>query len=117
MPNTHSIKTNVNCQSTNVIYLWKCKKLNCKDYPKNVYIGKTTQSFQKRFSKHRDYIKWDLLSEPAGEDFSLPGHTVSDIEGIVLEQVFNKDPFILKQREHFYIQKFDTYRNGLNRES
>ena len=30
----HTIKTNVNCQSTNVIYLWKCKKLNCKDYPK-----------------------------------------------------------------------------------
>ena len=72
---------------------------------------------KKRFSQHRDYIKRGIISEPSGEHFTLPGHTVADIEGIVLEQVFNKDPFILKQREHFYIQKFDTYRNGLNREN
>ena len=114
---THKIKSNVNCQSKNVIYLWKCTKANCKESPKNMYIGKTTQTFQKRFSQHRDYIKGGVLTEPAGEHFSLPGHTVSDMEGIVLEQVFNKDPHVLKVREHFYIQQFDTYRNGLNRES
>ena len=76
---------NVDCQSNNVIYRWKCTKSNCKDHPQNSYVGKTTQ------------------------------YKVSDIEGIVLEHVKNKDPFILKAREQFLIKKFDTFRNGLNK--
>ena len=69
-----------------------------------------------RFSQHRDYVKSENLEEPSGEHFNLPGHSVSDIEGIVLEQVKSQDPFVLKSREHDYIRKFDTFRNGLNRE-
>ena len=44
------------------------------------------------------------------------GHNVSDLKGLVLEQVRSRDPFILKSREHMLIQKFDTFRNGLNQE-
>ena len=113
----HTIKEQVNCQSKNVIYLWRCKKLNCKDHPKNIYIGKTIQTFQKRFSQHIGYIKSNNVNEPSGSHFTLSGHSVADIEGLVLEQVRSKDPFILKRREHFYIRKFDSFRNGLNRES
>ena len=113
----HTTKNDVNCQSKNVIYIWRCRKINCKDHPKNSYIGKTTLTFPKRFSQHRDYVKREILTEPAGEHFCLPGHKVSDIEGIVIEKVNNKDPFILKARKHFFIQKFDTFRNGLNKES
>ena len=29
--------------------------------------------------------------------------------------VRNPDPFVLKAREYFYIQKFDTFNNGLNK--
>ena len=85
----HTITDDVNCQSKNVIYRWRCKKLNCKDHPKNAYIGKTTQTFQKRFSQHRDYIKGEVTTEPAGEHFCLPGHSVSDLEGVVIERVKN----------------------------
>ena len=113
----HVIKEEVNCQSKYVIYLWKCIKRNCKDHPKNSYIGKTTNTFQKRFSQHRDYIKRGDTNEPSGEHFSLPGHSVSDIQGIVIEKVKKEDPFILTAREHHFIKKFDTFRNGLNRES
>ena len=81
----HKIKDNVNCQSKNVIYLWKCKKQNCKYKPRNWYIGKTTQTFQKRFRQHRDYVKSGNLNEPAGKHFNLPGHSVSDIEGMIIE--------------------------------
>ena len=79
----------VNCQSKNVIYLWRCKKQNCKDYPRNSYVGKTTQTFQKRFSQHRDYVKQGILTEPSGLHFNLPGHSVSDMEGLVIEH-FNE---------------------------
>ena len=44
----------------------------------------------------------------------MNGHSVADIEGVVIEQVKNKDPFVLKAREHHFIQKF---RSGLNKES
>ena len=114
---THKITDDVNCQSENVLYLWRCKKLNCKDHPKTSYVGKTRKSFQQRFSQHRDYVKREVLTKPAGEHFNLPGHTVADIEGLVLEQVKDKDPFVLKVREHKMIQRFDTFRNGLNKES
>ena len=61
-------------------------------------------------------MKSKNLTEPSGEHFNLPGHSVADIEGIVIEQVKNKDPFVLKAREHHLIKKFDTFYNGLNRE-
>ena len=87
-----------------------------KRYKSDWYVGKTTQTFQQRFSQHREYIKSDNLNEPAGEHFNQPGHSVSDFEGMIIEKVNNTDPFILKEREHFYIQKFDTFYNGLNKE-
>ena len=112
----HVIKDSLNCQDQNVIYQWRCTKSNCKDHPKNIYNGKTTKSFQQRFSQHRDYVKREVLTEASGDHFNQPGHSVSDIQGLVLEKVKSKDPYVLKAREHFYIQKFDSYRNGLNRE-
>ena len=114
---THRIKTAVNCQSENVIYLWRCKKENCVQRPENFYIGMTKRKFQIRFSEHLGYIKSDKYSEPSGEHFSLPGHKLSDIEGMVLEHVRSKDPYILRAREELLIQQFDSYKLGLNKES
>ena len=106
----------MSCQDKNILDYWRCTKKNCKVYPKCEYIGKTIQSFQRRFSDHRDYIKRGILTEPSGEHFSKDGHNVSHLKGLILEKVKNKDPYILKSREHMYIKKFDTYKNGLNRE-
>ena len=61
--------------------------------------------------------KREMFSEPAGDHFNTPGHSVSDLRGCILEKVKSRDKFVLASREHFYIQKFDTYRNGLNKES
>ena len=113
---THKINDNVNCQDKNILYYWRCTKTNCKLYPKCEYIGKSINSFQKRFSAHRDYVKRGILTEPSGEHFSQKGHNVSHMKGLILEKVKDKDPYVLKAREHMYISKFDTFRNGLNRE-
>ena len=112
----HKIVDQVNCQTKNVIYYWKCTKINCRDHPKTEYVGKSTLSFQARFSQHRDYVKRDMNDEPSGEHFNLtPGHTVSDMKGLVLEHVQSPDPYILKAREHHYINLFNSYRAGLNK--
>ena len=93
------------------------KKKNCVKKPENFYIGLTKRKFQIRFSEHLGYIKSDKTSEPSGEHFSLPGHKLSDIEGMVLEHVQSDNPYILRAREELLIQKFDSYKFGLNKET
>ena len=66
-------------------------------------------------SEHRDYAKFQKLEEPSGEHFSQAGHSFHQIQGLAVEQVMNRDPFILKAREAWLIKKFDCYRNGLNK--
>ena len=76
----------------------------------------TSCSFQARMSEHRDYPKRDVTTEPSGNHFTQRGHSVSDLKGLVLEQVKSKDPYVLRARENMLIKKFDTYRKGLNNE-
>ena len=113
---THNIKENINCQDTNVIYYWKCVKDNCPDYPKCEYIGLTSRRFQDRICEHRDYAKSDNVEQPAGNHFTANGHSVAHLKGCCLEKVKNRDKFVLREREKLYMQKFDTFRNGLNQE-
>ena len=62
------------------------------------------------------YIKSENISQPAGAHFNKKAHSVSDIKGMVIEAVVSKDPFIRKERERQYIQKFKTFKKGLNQE-
>ena len=80
------------------------------------YIGLSKRRFSKRLSEHRDYPKAGKVEKPSGHHFSLPGHAVSNLQGLAIEHVRNRDPFVLKAREAFLIQKFDSFRNGLNQE-
>ena len=112
---THQIVDSVNCQTENCIYYWKCTKENCPDYPKCEYVGKTKRKFQIRFSEHRDYAKNMKLSEPSGDHFNKPGHSVHNLKGMVLEKVKSHDPFVLRIRESRLIKLFDTFNYGLNK--
>ena len=64
-----------------------------------MYCGMTKRKFSQRISEHRDYAKFHKIEEPSGQHFSLPGHTFHQINGLAVEQVKSKDPFILKARE------------------
>lgn len=132
---THTITTPITCETENVVYLWICQKCgyNCEIHTNrrntfrpapNVrnnqkgtnYLGRTKRPFKKRLAEHRDYPKAGKVEEPSGEHFRLPGHSVSDLFGLAIEHVKNKDPFVLKARETYLIRKFDSYRNGLNQD-
>ena len=95
--NTHNTNTSTNKQGT-------------------VYCGMTKRKFSTRLSEHRDYAKSHKQEEPSGQNFTLPGHSFHHLQGIAVEQVRSKDPFILKAREAWLIKKFDSYRNGQNKE-
>ena len=60
--------------------MWRCKKGKLYEKTENFYIGMTTRKFQIIFSEHLGYIKPEKCSE------------LSDIDGLVLEQVRNKNP-------------------------
>ena len=90
--------------------------MNCKEFPKCEYVGLTTRPFRIRLAEHKQNIKSKHLETPAGNHFNQAGHNLSHLSGLVLEQVKSSDPFVLRAREFLYIQKFDCYRNGLNKE-
>ena len=112
----HDIKECVSCDTENCIYYWKCTKHNCEDYPNCEYIGMTTRKFKDRLAEHRDYPKRDVTTEPSGKHFTKSGHNVAHMKGLVLEKVRSPDPYVLKSREHLLIQKFNSFRQGLNQE-
>ena len=113
---SHTVTDSVYCETSNCIYYWKCKKNKCKDYPRCEYIGLTTRPFRNRLSEHKQYVRSEMLDKPREFHFNPAGHSLSHLSGLVLEHVRSSDPFVLKAREFYYIQKFDTYNNGLNKE-
>ena len=129
---SHDIRKSLNCKSENVIYLWKCTKCghnfdvntntsthnttNIANKLGTAYCGMTKRKFSARFSEHRDYAKFHKMEEPSGLHFCQPGHSFHHLQGLAVEQIKSKDPFILKAREAWIIKKFDCYRNGLNKE-
>ena len=112
----HQIKDAVNCETKNCIYYLICRKSNCKEYPKCEYIGLTTRPFRLRLAEHKQNVKSKVLETPSGHHFNQSGHDLSHLAGLVLEAVKSSDPFVLRAREFLFIQKFDTFRNGLNKE-
>ena len=113
---SHEIRDPVTCQTQNCVYYWKCLKQNCKSYPKCEYVGLTTRPYRQRLAEHKQYVRSKILDTPSGGHFNNQGHELSHLAGLVLEHVKSNDPFVLRAREYLYIQKFDTYRNGLNGE-
>lgn len=113
---SHTITDPVTCETPSCVYYWKCVKRNCKSFPKCEYIGLTGRPYRARLAEHKQYIRSKTIDKPSGFHFNQQGHDLSHFAGLVLEHVKSRDPFVLRAREYLYIQKFDTYRNGLNKE-
>ena len=79
------------------------------------YVGETDRKMKERFAEHQGYVRNKNLSKATGEHFNLPAHKLSDMRIRILEQIFNKDQFYRKKREHMYINKFNTKLKGLNK--
>ena len=109
--NEWKIMKNVSCTSFNIVYLIKCNKNNCKD---NIYIGETGRLFKKRISEHIGYITNKVTSQATGEHFNLPGHSMANVTVTILELVkFNNEPY-RKERERYFIRKFNASKSGMN---
>jgi hypothetical protein len=98
----HKITDAVDCLTENCVYYWRCKKSNCKAFPKCEYVGLTRRAFKTRIGEHKQNVRSRNLDTPSGFHFNQPGHDLSHFAGLVLEKVKSSDPFVLRARE-FYI--------------
>ena len=82
-----------------------CNKSSCKYVQ---YIGETKRHLKKNFSDHCYYVKKSDLTQPIGFHFNLPGHSISNIELCMVEKCSQSSDLYRKQREEYFITKFNT---------
>ena len=103
---TRPIKSNLTCETKNLIYMIQCNRCNLQ------YIGETKRRLKDRFNEHRRTIdNPNNKSKPttAAEHFlSSPNHTANDMLLIPIEKIFSNRDFIRKAREAYLIQKGKT---------
>ena len=75
------------------------RKIMCK----KTYIGKTKIMIN------------NLVDTATGSHYTLPGHSLADLELIVVEQTRYKNDLYRKEREEYNIRMYDTLHNSLNR--
>ena len=76
---THESKTNITCNSSNLIYCMTC--LKCRKQ----YVGQTLRPIKDRFRGHFGKIKNKDDRDAIGSHFSLPDHNgINDLEIYVL---------------------------------
>ena len=68
-----------------------------------------------RFSDHRGYINNQVIGVTTGDHFNLPGHSLADLQVTILEQVKKEDDQYRKERETYFINKFNTFYSGMNK--
>ena len=108
----NKIERKVNCNTFNCIYMIQCSKDNCNKR----YIGQTGRLLKFRIADHRGYIQNQVTSKATGAHWNQPGHSMADMKFTVLEQVKYNDRNYREERETYYINKFDTFYSGLNKE-
>ena len=106
------IKTAVNCESSNVVYIISCDKSSCKYIQ---YVGETGKKLKERFSQHLQNIRSENCSTSTSEHFNLPNHSISNVNISIIEKCSSNSNMYRKIRESFFINKFETKHLGLNR--
>ena len=99
------------CDNSNVIYLIQCDIDSCRKR----YIGESGREIRERILEHRGYIYHKRMNQTTGEHFNSPGHGLHNMKFTILEQVKKNCILYRKEREKYFIRKFDTYYNGLNK--
>ena len=106
---TVDINTSVNCQTKNILYCISCDKCSLQ------YIGESERTLKERFSEHKGYVVNNMRNKATGEHYNQKGHKVSDMKITIIEKIFSSDPAVRKEREKFFINKFNTKYKGLNK--
>lgn len=101
-------KAGGNCQSSGVIYAARCKKHNL------IYIGKTTETLAKRFSKH----KYDIFKRPENNELASHFHKnhdiMNDLDFLILEKDIKSSKELAFKEDEWICRLQTLYPAGLN---
>ncbi|KAI8514533.1 corticospinal neuron axon guidance through spinal cord [Branchiostoma belcheri] len=112
----YAIRTHINCQSKNIVYLIQCKKCSVQ------YVGETKQTLANRLNGHRSAIN-TKKDTPVSAHFNQTHHSVGDREILGIERLRytgNEDLTRQRrlQRESYWIHQLRTsHPDGLSQES
>ena len=81
------------------------------------YIGESKRPLRERLADHRGYITNKHTDKATGEHFNQPGHNLANLNISILEQVKSTSEMYRKERERYYINKFNTFHKGLNKQN
>ena len=80
------------------------------------YFGETKRMLTFRLADHGGYINNQDETQATEKHFISPGQSLADLSIIVLEKVKKSDDLYRKEREKYFIRKFNTFYRGLNRQ-
>ena len=101
----------VNCETRNIVYLIECLKCSKR------YIGESKRALKDRLADHRGYVSNEYTNIVMGSHFNQPGHALSHLSITIIEKQKNENEIYRKEREKYFIDKFNTHYKGLNRQN
>ena len=105
---TYTIESNMNCNSTNIIYLITCT------YCKLQYVGQTKRKLKDRLNDHKSNIRTNKQTAISIHLNSTP-HDTTHLQIIPIEQIEHNNPEQIILREQHWINTLQTkYPKGLN---
>ena len=103
------IKFSSNCKTSNVVYVIQCKKCG------KQCVGETEQPLNERMNNHHVDVRHNRTEKPVALHFNSPGHTLDDIQVMVIERLWKSDTVFRKIRESRWISTLDTtWPKGMN---
>ena len=79
------------------------------------YIGETKRILKFRIDDHRGYVN-NRNDTATGSHFTQPGHSLANLQVTAIEQIKKtNDNEYRKEREEYFIRKFNTVNKGINR--
>ena len=110
---SYSIRSNLTCDSKNVIYLVSCKKCQLQ------YIGSTTTEFKVRFRNHKSSMVTNKKSCEVAVHFNSIPHSLQDFSFQCIDQInpdcVEVDKFLITKEAYWSAQLFTLSPHGLNK--
>ena len=107
-----NLNSSHNCTSSNVVYCVNCNKDRCQQ----IYVGYTERKLKVRFGEHKSSVN-TKKHNAIGDHFNGSGHSVANMNILLLGKVFNPGVKIIEKRESFWINKLEAEYLGLNRKT
>ena len=108
----HKVRAHITCKTSNLVYLISCRKCSIQ------YVGETENRLHIRMNGHRSDIRTGKTEKPVAAHFTLPDHSVDDLEVMGIEKIREGDTTQWRKlREKYWIFNLKTLTpSGLNLE-